>query len=76
MGPEGRPVLETLFVKLNNPPKTVKIDGLPENVVPITRHSTATMCYLPNDDEVSLSRDQVLVLLNFGMTDYSSQGRT
>jgi len=44
--------------------------------VPITRHATATMCSLPNDDEISLSRDQVLVLPNFAMTDYSSQGRT
>src|SRR6202050_574134 len=75
-GPEGQTVLDTLFVKLKDPPKTVKIDGLPENVVPITRRTTATMCTLPNDDEVSLSRDQVLVLPNFAMTDYSSQGRT
>ena len=41
-GPEGQNVLDTLFVKLKNPPKTVKIDGLPENVVPITRHTTST----------------------------------
>ena len=75
-GPEGQLVLETLFVKLVNPPKTVKLPGLPDNVVPITRHTTATMCYLPNDDQISISRDQVLVLLNFAMTDYSSQGRT
>jgi hypothetical protein len=75
-GPEGQDVLDTLFVKLKDPPKTVKIDGLPVNVVPITRHTTATMCSLPNDDEISLSRDQVLVLPNFAMTDYSSQGRT
>jgi len=75
-GPEGQLVLETLFVKLVNPPKTVRLPGLPDNVVPITRHATATMCYLPNDDQISISRDQVLVLLNFAMTDYSSQGRT
>jgi len=75
-GPEGQLVLETLFVKLINLPKTVKLPGLPDNVVPITRHTTATMCYLPNDDQISISRDQVLVLLNFAMTDYSSQGRT
>ncbi|KIM74021.1 hypothetical protein PILCRDRAFT_80473, partial [Piloderma croceum F 1598] len=68
-GPEKQTMLDTLFVKLTNPPKTVKIDGLPENVVPITRHVTATMCLLPNDDEISLTRDQVLVLPNFGMTD-------
>jgi hypothetical protein len=75
-GPEGQNVLDTLFVKLKNPPKTVKIDGLPENVVPITRHITATMCLLPNDETISLSREQVLVLPNFAMTDYGSQGRT
>src|ERR1700730_11833882 len=75
-GPEGQDVLDTLFVKLKDPPKTIKIDGLIENVVPITRHTTVTMCSLPNDDEISLSRDQVLVLPNFAMTDYSSQGRT
>jgi len=75
-GPEGQRVLDTLFVKLKNPPKTVKLDGLPENVVPITRHTTATMCLLPNDDVISLSREQVLVLPNFAMTDYASQGRT
>src|SRR5882762_4681082 len=75
-GPEGQLVLETLFVKLINLPKTVKLPGLPDNVVPITRHTTATMCYLPNDDQISISRDQVLVLLNFAMMDYSSQGRT
>ena len=75
-GPEGQDVLDTLFIKLKDPPKTIKIDGLMENVVPITRHTTVTMCSLPNDDEISLSRDQVLVLSNFAMTDYSSQGRT
>src|SRR5258705_107260 len=74
-GPEGQDVLDTLFVKLKDPPKTVKI-GLPVNVVPITRHTSTTMCSLPNDDEISLSRVQVLVLPNFATTDYSSQGRT
>ena len=75
-GPEGQPVLDTLFVKLKDPPKKIHIDGLPENVVPLTRHTTCTMCLLPNDDTICLSRDQVLVLPNFGMTDYGSQGRT
>jgi hypothetical protein len=75
-GPEGQVALETLFVELKDPPKMIKINGLPINVVPITRHTTATMCYLPNDDQISLSRDQVLVLPNFAMTDYASQGRT
>ena len=75
-GPEGQQMLDTLFVKLTNPPKMVKIDGLPDNVVPLTRHTTAVTCVMPNDDEISVTRDQVLVLPNFGMTDYASQGRT
>jgi hypothetical protein len=75
-GPAGQNVLDTLFVKLKDPPKTVKINNLPDNVVPLTRHSTATLCSLPNDDVISLSREQVLVLPNFSMTDYASQGRT
>jgi len=75
-GPEGQQMLDTLFVKLKDPPKTVKIDGLPDNIVPLTRHSTAVTCVMPNDDEIPLTRDQVLVLPNFGMTDYASQGRT
>ena len=29
--------MNTLFIKLDKPEKIVKIDGLPENVVPITR---------------------------------------
>jgi len=74
--PEGQNILDTLFVRLTNPPKTIKIDGLEENVVPITRRAMATMCTLPNDDEISISREQVLVLVNLGMTDYASQGRT
>jgi len=75
-GPENQNVVDTLFVKLTNPPKTVKFEGLSENVVPITRHNTATRCSLPNDDEISLTRNQVLVLPNFAMTDYGAQGRT
>jgi len=36
--------LNTLFIKLDKPAKTVKIDGLPENVVPITRGSKNIEC--------------------------------
>lgn len=74
--PDHQMVLDTLFVKLKNPPKCIKLDGLPENVVPLTRHSTSIMCSLPNDDEISISREQVLVLPNFAMKDYASQDRT
>src|ERR1700683_478597 len=38
-GIHGQHVLDTLFVKLDKPAKVVKIDGLPENVVPITKGS-------------------------------------
>jgi hypothetical protein len=34
------------------------------------------MCLLLNDDQIPLSREKVLVLANFSMTDYSAQGRT
>lgn len=32
-GPAGKVVLDVLFVQLTNPPKTIHIRGLPENVV-------------------------------------------
>jgi hypothetical protein len=56
--------------------KSLQLPDLPENVVPIARHITATKCHLPNDDTLTILRDQVLVLPNFAMTDYASQGRT
>src|SRR6266481_9216339 len=76
MGPHGKHILNTLFVRLTNPPKEIHIDGLPLNVVPITRHSAKIMCKLWNDDVVTVSRSQIHVLLNFAMTDYAAQGRT
>ena len=74
IGPHNMPMLDTLFIKLSNPPKTVQIEGLPDNVVPITRQSTKITCKLWNDDVVTINRNQVLVLPNFSMTDYASQG--
>ena len=76
IGSHGKLMLDTLFVKLSNPPKTVEIDGLPPNVVPITRHSTRTTCKLWNDEVLTVSGNQVLVLPNFSITDYAAQGRT
>jgi hypothetical protein len=75
-GPEGQDMLDTLFVKLKNPPKTIQIPNLPENIVPITRHVTTMKCYLFNDDALTISRDQSLILPNFAMTDFACQGRT
>jgi len=42
-------VLDVLFVKLLNPPQTIKLDGLEENVVPLTPPSVGTVCFLPDD---------------------------
>ena len=72
----GRPVLETLFVRLVNPPKDVSIENLPMNVVPITPISRTVECQLKSDRKINIHRLQVPVLLNFSMTDYSSQGKT
>ena len=75
-GSRGQRMLDTLFVKLINPPQTVQLHNLPENVVPLIRTTTSTQCFLPNDATVSISRSQVEVLPNFAITDYTSQGKT
>ncbi|KDQ25378.1 hypothetical protein PLEOSDRAFT_1011016, partial [Pleurotus ostreatus PC15] len=72
----GEDILQTLYVKLINPPKVITIRGLPENVVPIVRRSSSVTCVLPNGTTVSLRRSQVPILPNFAMTDYASQGKT
>ncbi|KAF5328283.1 hypothetical protein D9611_014755 [Ephemerocybe angulata] len=72
----GRFALEVLFVKLVNPKDNIKLPHLEENVVPLTRMSTALRAVLPNDAGIHISRQQVPVLLNFAMTDYASQGKT
>jgi hypothetical protein len=69
-------VLQTVFVKLMNPPFDVQLDGLPVNVVPISAQTIDILCNLPNDSRLSIARLQVPVLPNFAMTDYASQGRT
>jgi len=75
-GSHGQQVLDTLFVKLSNPPLSVKFDDLPENVVPITCSTNTLYCSLPDDSQVHISRSQVEVLPNFAMTDFASQGKT
>jgi len=76
IGIHGKNVLNTLFIKLDNPAKIVKIDGLPENVVPITRGSKNIECTFSSDLKEHIHRSQVWVLLNSSMTDYTSQGKT
>src|SRR5882762_5085314 len=49
VGPHGKFVLDTLFVRLKNPPHMVKFDGLPENVVPIAKMSQTIECTMKSD---------------------------
>ncbi|KAJ7707222.1 hypothetical protein B0H16DRAFT_1345312 [Mycena metata] len=75
-GPHGKRILETLFVELTNPPKSVQIPDLPLNVVPLARTSSRITTLLEDDTLLSINRDQVLVLQNFAMTDYGAQGKS
>ncbi|KAJ7279581.1 hypothetical protein C8J57DRAFT_1021095, partial [Mycena rebaudengoi] len=72
----GRRIRDTLFVKLVNPPRTINIPGLEENIVALSRASKRVWCTFPNDMVVAILHEQVLVLPNFAMTDYASQGET
>jgi hypothetical protein len=76
VGPQGQRMLDALFVKLKNPPMTIQIDGLPENVVPVCPTTNSIRATLPNDESYCISRKQVEVLVNFAMTDFASQGKT
>ena len=76
VGPFEAPVLDTLFVKLVNPPQEVNLPGLPTNIVPLTRTTSKIVCILKSGIKIRIQRQQVLVLPNFAMTDYSSQGKT
>ena len=72
----GKKMLDTVFVELKNPPKAIQLEGLPLNVVPLTRESKTVQCKLIDDSVQSIKREQVKLLPNFAMTDYASQGRT
>jgi len=74
--PGGKRALSVLFVELKNPPQNIQLDGLPLNVVPLKRNGLKTECMMPNGKKMNIFREQVSVLLNFGMSDYASQGRT
>ncbi|KAF8573165.1 hypothetical protein K439DRAFT_1650054 [Ramaria rubella] len=73
---KDKKILDLSFVKLKNPPSPIKLDGLPLNVVPISQAAQDVICCLPNDDTLTITRQQVQVLPNFSMTDYGCQGRT
>lgn len=73
----GREVLDTLFVRLCSPPIEVQLDGLPPNVIPLSRVSKTVKCNLPVGNlAVSVDRSQICILGNFAMTDFGSQGKT
>jgi hypothetical protein len=76
LGSKKQCILDTLFVKLKNPPSPIQFDGLPENVVPITASTQVIKAALLKDTAVQISRTQVEVLVNFSMTDFASQGKT
>jgi hypothetical protein len=75
-GPAGQQVLETLFVRLVKPPREIQIADLPVNVIPLVRTVTHITCLLADDTLLSVLREQVVCLVNFGMTDYTSQGKS
>ncbi|EIM86981.1 uncharacterized protein STEHIDRAFT_41194, partial [Stereum hirsutum FP-91666 SS1] len=57
--PDGKPVLDILFVKLKYPPFTIKIEGLPDNVVPIKRLAKDIKCGMNDDTTILITRDQI-----------------
>ena len=75
-GSSGQLVLDTLFVKLKDPPTRVEVPGLPENIVPVYPTTTNIDAMLPNDEKFHVAHSQVEVLINFSMTDFASQGKT
>ncbi|KAH7903669.1 hypothetical protein BJ138DRAFT_1020268 [Hygrophoropsis aurantiaca] len=76
IGSKGQRVLDTLFVLLVNPPSAVQIEGLPPNVVPISKSVNTIPVRLHDDSVRHVQREQVNVLVNYAMTDYAAQGKT
>ncbi|KIK52761.1 hypothetical protein GYMLUDRAFT_64031 [Collybiopsis luxurians FD-317 M1] len=68
--------LDTLYVRLTNPPQPIQLPHLPPNVVPIPSRKHHTYFTLPSGWMLSLYREQVDVLPFFALTDYASQGKT
>jgi hypothetical protein len=75
-GSHGQLILDTLFVKLRNPPSNIQFNGLPENVVPLYKTTTTVYCTLPDDSKICIQRNQIEAIHNFSMTDFASQGKT
>lgn len=75
-GTSGYHFLQTLFVKLVKPPRSMTLPELPENVVPIVPASSRFKFEVVDGKHIPVKRIQAHVLPNFAMTDYASQGRT
>ena len=60
VGPHGKLVLDTLFVRLTNPPHVINIVGLPENVVPIPKMSQTIECTIKSDQIKKLNMNNVV----------------
>ncbi|TFY61610.1 hypothetical protein EVG20_g6989 [Dentipellis fragilis] len=73
---ETKRVLDIVFVKLINPPSPIQIEGLQLNEVPVSMQPNDITATMPNGSSIFLTRQQVPILPNFGMTDFGCQGRT
>ena len=67
--------LKTVFVELIAPSTSIQLEGLPLNVMSIYKMQIKVKCMMPNGKVLSISRDQVPLIPNFAITDYSSRGR-
>ncbi|KAJ6456525.1 hypothetical protein C8R45DRAFT_797291, partial [Mycena sanguinolenta] len=65
VGPDEQEILDTLFLRLVDPPRTINIPGFPEIVVPMTRASIHVTVLLRDEPLLSITREQVQVLPNF-----------
>ncbi|OSX55745.1 hypothetical protein POSPLADRAFT_1109608, partial [Postia placenta MAD-698-R-SB12] len=74
--PDNRVALDTLFIRLTSAPTSIQLEGLPENVIPISHQPLRILCKMLNDKTLTILCDQVAVIPNFAMTDFGSQGRT
>lgn len=68
--------LNTLFVKLVNPPRTVLIPGLDPDIIPIIPSAVSFTIPVGDRQNLRVNRTQVPILPNFAMTDFACQGRT
>ena len=75
-GKKGQQMIETLFLELKNPPSNIQIDGLKQNIVPLTCTTNSITCTLKDDSKTVISRTQIEILPNFAMPDFASQGKT